>query len=150
MNEKQSIYTLTISTPNGVIDIPIRHRVVNKNDDNMQTTISLTIEGREMCFNAETTEKVLIKFAKSLPAGWSIQSCLSCRYGHFCPTGNADNELFCVTKFEPQEISDLWQVTEDVVERSKRNKNLFHLCDQYAPQTDDYFTYSDYYSEVDR
>ena len=64
MNGKQSIYTLTISTPNGVIDVPIQHRVVNENDDNMQTTISVTIEGHEMRFDAETTEDVLIKFAK--------------------------------------------------------------------------------------
>ena len=75
-------------------------------------------------------------------------SCLSCRYGHFCPVGNADNELFCVTEFEPKEISDLWQVTEDDAERSKRSRNLFHLCEQYLPQVSDYFTYSDYLSEV--
>ena len=64
MSEKQSIYTLTISTPDGVVDVPIQHRVVNENDDNMQTTISVTIEGREICFNAETTEVALISFAK--------------------------------------------------------------------------------------
>ena len=130
MNEKQSIYTLTISTPDGVIDVPIQHRVVNENDDNMQITISVTIEGQEIRFDAETTEDVLIKFAKKLPIGWNIMSCLSCRYGHFCPVGNSDNELFYVTEFEPKEISDLWQVTEDDAERNKRSRNLFHLCEQ--------------------
>ena len=148
MNEKQSIYTLTVSTPDGVIDLPIQHRVVNENDDNMQTTISVMIEGHEMRFDAETTEDVLIKLAKKLPIGWNIKSCLSCRYGHFCPVGNADNELFCVTEFEPKEISDLWQVTEDDAERNKRSRNLFHLCEQYLPQASDYFTYSDYLSEI--
>ena len=148
MNEKQSIYTLTLSTPGGVIDIPIQHRVVNENDDNMQITISFTIEGHEMRFDAETTEAALIKFAKELPVGWSIKSCLSCRYGHFCPIGNADNELFCVTEFEPKEISDLWQVTEDCEERKQRSRNLFYLCEQYIPQASDYFTYSDCLSEM--
>lgn len=148
MNEKKSIYTLTISTPDGVVDVPIQHRVVIGNDDNMQTTISVTIEGQEIRFDAETTEDVLIKFAKNLPVGWNIMSCLSCRYGHFCPVGNADNELFCVTEFEPKEISDLWQVTEDDSERSKRSRNLFHLCEHYLPQASDYFTYSDYLSEM--
>jgi len=101
-----------------------------------------------MCFEAETTEKVLIEFAKFLPADWKIKSCLSCRYGHFCPVGNADNELFCVTEFEPKEVSDLWPVTEDYDERRKRSRSLFHLCDQYIEQSDDYFTYNDYYSVV--
>jgi len=145
MKEKQRIYTLAISTSDKVLDVPIQHRVVHENDDQMQTTISVTIQGQKMSFAAETTEEVLIQFAKSLPLGWNIKSCLSCRYGHFCPVGNDDNELFCVTEFEPKEIRDLWHVTEDDGERNKRHKNLFHLCNQYLPQSDDYFTYNDYY-----
>ena len=123
-------------------------RVVNENDDSMLVTISVTFKGHEMRFNAETTEAALINFAKDLPVGWSIKSCLSCRYGHFCPVGNADNELFCVTEFKPKEVSNLWQVTEGCDERKQRSRNLFHLCEQYLPQASDYFTYSDYLSEV--
>lgn len=145
MEEKYNTFTLPISTPDGLINVSVRHKVVDENNENMWTTISVIIQGRELYFDAETTEQVLIKLAKSLPSGWSIKSCLSCRYGHFCPVGNADNELFCVTEFEPKEISDLWHVTEDDKERGRRSRNLFHLCDQYAPQASDYFTYSDYY-----
>ncbi len=145
MDEKYNTYTLPISTPDGLINVSVRHKVVDENNENMWTTISVIIQGRELYFDAETTEQVLIKLSKSLPSGWSIKSCLSCRYGHFCPVGNADNELFCVTEFEPKEISDLWHVTEDDKERGRRSRNLFHLCDQYAPQASDYFTYSDYY-----
>lgn len=148
MQEKRSVYVLTICTPGGIIDLPIRHKVINENDDTMRTTISATIQGREISCDAETTEEVLIKFAKTLPAGWNIKSCLSCRYGHFCPVGNADNELFCVTEFQPKEISDLWHVTEDEAERKKRSRNLFYLCDQYMAQAKDCFTYSDYYSKM--
>ena len=148
MTEKYNTYTLPINTPDGLINIAVRHRVIDENDENMRTTISVVIQGQEQCFDAETTEEVLIKFAKSLPSGWSIKSCLSCRYGHFCPVGNYDNELFCVTEFEPKGISDLWHVTEDDEERKQRSRNLFHLCDQYAPQASDYFTYSDYYFEL--
>ena len=114
----------------------------------MWTTISVKLQGQELSFDAETTSKVLIKLAKSLPSGWSIKTCLSCRYGHFCPVGNADNQLFCVTEFEPKEISDLWHVTEDKEERRQRSRNLFHLCDQYLPQANDYFTYSDFLLEM--
>lgn len=148
MKEKHSVYTLTICTPSGIIDVPIQHKVVEEDDGNIQTTISVTMQEREMLYDAGTTEEALIKFAKSLPAGWDIKSCLSCRYGHFCPVGDADNELFCVTEFEPKKISDLWHVTEDDEERKKRSRNLFYLCDQYMAQTSGYFTYSDYYSEM--
>ena len=148
MIEKHSTYTLPINTPNGITMVTVQHKTVDENDENMWTTITVKIQGQELSFDAETTAEVLIKLAKSLPSGWSIKTCLSCRYGHFCPVGNADNELFCVTEFEPKEISDLWQVTEDDAERNKRSRNLFHLCEQYLPQASDYFTYSDYLSEV--
>lgn len=145
MKEKCNTFTLPISTPNGVINVPVQHKVVDENDENMWTFISVIIQGEGKRFDAETTEDVLIKLAKSLPSGWSIKSCLSCRYGHFCPVGNYDNELFCVTEFEPKEAGDLWHITEDAEERRKRSRNLFHLCNQYSPQVSDYFTYSDYY-----
>lgn len=148
MKVKYGTYTLTIETSVGIIDVPIQHRVVNENDANMKTSITATMQGKEMCFEAETTEEVLIKFAKSLPEGWNIKSCLSCRYGHFCPVGNADNELFCVSDFEPKNAGDLQYVTENNNERTKRRRNLFHLCNQYMPQSDEFFTYNDYYSVI--
>ena len=116
----------------------------------MQTTIYVAILEKQMNFEAETTEKVLIKFAKSLPVGWSIRSCLSCRYGHFCPVGNYDNELFCVTEFEPKDKSDLYNVTENIYERKSRSRNLFYICDKYLPQTSNYLTYSNYYFEINK
>ncbi len=141
---------LCINTLNGTINITIQHKVINVDQDDMKTIIYVTILEKEMIFEAETTEKVLIKFAKSLPVGWSIRSCLSCRYGHFCPVGNYDNELFCVTEFEPKDKSDLYNVMENIHERKSRSRNLFYICDQYLPQTSNYFTYSDYYFEINK
>lgn len=80
--------------------------------------------------------------------GWVIKSCISCRYGHFCPVGNYDNELFCVTDFDPKEPRDLWHVTENESERKKRSRTLFDCCEKYEEQSKDYFTYSDYYYEI--
>ncbi len=150
MDEKKGCFTLAIDTPDGIISVPVRHTVANENDDKMHTAITVAMQENEMCFDAETTEKVLIEFANSLPADWKIRSCISCRYGQFCPVGNADNELFCVNDFEPNEVCDLWYVTEDEAERTIRSRNLFHLCDLYVPQSDDYFTYNDFYSEVEK
>ncbi len=139
---------MSVDSPDGAIVLPVRHRVVNENDDNMQSSITVTMQGKEMNFKAETTEEALIELARALPDGWSIKSCLSCRYGHFCPVGNADNELFCVTEFEPREIKDLWYVTENAEERAERRRDLFFLCSQYMPQSDDYFSYNDYNSSA--
>ena len=141
---------LYINTPNGIINISVQHKVVNDGQDDMQTTIYVILLENEMIFEAENTEEVLIKLAKSLPMGWSIRSCLSCRYGHFCPVGNYDNELFCVTEFEPKDKNDLYNLTEDIQERKNRSRNLFYLCDRYLPQTSDYFTYNDYYFEINK
>ncbi len=144
MEEKHSVYTLPIHTPNGMLEVLVRHRIVDEDGPNMWVSICAVLQGRTMCFDAETTAEALIQFDKALPSGWHIKCCLSCRYGNFCPVGNADCQLFCVTEFEPKEIRDLWYVTENDAERCKRSRNFFHLCDRYMPQSSHYFTYSDY------
>ncbi len=146
INEK--IYSLTVETPNGIINIPITHKVVDENNYNMRVTINTHLQNKEITLDAETTSEVLIKLAKTLPDNWNIKSCFSCKYGHFCPVGNANNELFCITDFEPKSKPDLWHITEDKKEREKRSRNLFHLCDMHSYQSENYFTYSDWFPEV--
>jgi len=53
-----------------------------------------------------------------------------------------------VTDFEPKEPRDLWHLIENDEERARRSRTLFDLCDMYAPQSKEYFTYSDYYSRM--
>ena len=141
-------YCLTVETPTGTDELKVCHAVANKDEDDTIVTVSTTIHGEMAVFQANTTEDALIQLANHLPTGWSIKSCLSCRYGHFCPVGDYDNELFCVTDFEPKEPRDLWHVTENDEERSKRSRKLFDSCNKYAPQSKDYFTYSDYFSRM--
>ena len=148
MSKKETVYVLTIDAPEGIRKVSVKHKVTEEKDDNMKIEIHISMNGDDLYFVAETTEEVLVQLAKSLPVGFSIKSCLSCRYGQFSPVGNYDNELFCVTEFEPKEIGDLWHVTEDEIERKKRSRNLFHLCEHYMPQTSDYCTYSDYRFQV--
>ena len=106
-------YYLPIATPDGIVRLEINHTVVNRDDEDMSVTLATTIHGETRFHQAETTEEALILLAKNLPPKWHIKSCISCRYGHFCPVGNFDNELFCVTDFEPKEPRDLWHITED-------------------------------------
>ncbi|MBR2860253.1 MAG: hypothetical protein IKB86_00205 [Clostridia bacterium] len=145
---ENKIYYLPIETPNGIVNLEINHTMVNNDEADMSVTLSTTIKGTPVSYQTETTEKALILLAKNLPKNWHIKSCISCRYGHFCPVGNSDNELFCVTDFAPKEPRDLWQVTENEGERKSRSRTLFDCCDYYKAQSKDYFTYSDYYYEV--
>ncbi len=145
---EQKNYYLPIETPNGIIKLEINHTVVNKGDEDMSVTISTTIKGTPVSYQTETTEKALILLAKNLPENWYIKSCISCRYGIFCPVGNFDNELFCVTDFAPNEPRDLWHVTENKEERKKRSRTLFDCCDFHKEQSKDYFTYNDYFFEL--
>ena len=138
-------YYLSVETTDGVDKLKVRHVVENQDEEDMAVTISTTIQDDVVVLQSDTTEDALIQLARRLPVRWNIKSCLSCRYGHFCPVGDYDNELFCVTDFEPKEPRDLWYVTENDEERAKRSHTLFDLCDKYAPQSKDYFTYSDYY-----
>ena len=138
-------YYLSVETTDGVAKLKVCHAVENQDEEDMSVTISTTIQDERVVLRSDTTEDALMQLAKRLPVGWRIKSCLSCRYGHFCPIGDCDNELFCVTDFEPKEPRDLWHVTENDEERAQRNRTLFDLCDKYVPQSKDYFTYSDYY-----
>lgn len=145
---ENEIYCLPIQTPDGIIKLEINRTVVNKDDENMSVTVSTTVRGKNHFYQTETTEEALIQLAKSLPEKWHIKSCISCRYGHFCPVGNYDNELFCVTDFAPKDPRDLWHVTEDERERKNRSRTLFDCCEHYKEQVEDYFTFSNYYYEV--
>lgn len=94
----------------------------------MHTTLSLQIDNKAMTIEAETTEDALLELQSRLPEDCRITSCLSCRHGHFCPVGNNDNELFCVTEFEPKNKRDLYKVTEPDEEKRKRSRNLFSFA----------------------
>lgn len=81
---------------------------------------------------------------KQLPAGVCLQCCLTCRYGNLCPVGNDINEVFCTKDVLITQKSDLFFYTEDDDERAKRSRQYCHLCEDYLPQTDCFYTYNDY------
>ncbi len=145
---EKKVFNLLIENPEEILELEVSHIVENKYEADMCVSLSAIIQGEARLWKSETTEDALILLAKSLPEGWKIKSCFSCRFGNFCPVGDCDNELFCVTDFEPKESCDLWHVTEDVVERNSRRRTLFDYCDFYKEQTECYYTYSDYYCRM--
>ena len=81
---------------------------------------------------------------KKLPEGVTIKCCLTCRHGNLCPVGNAPNEVFCTKDVLITQKSDLYFYTEDEAECEKRSRQSCALCEDYQPQTDDYYTYNDF------
>lgn len=81
---------------------------------------------------------------RQLPEGVLLKCCLTCRHGNLCPVGNYINEVFCTKDVLITQKSDLYFYTEDDGERKKRSREYCSLCEDYQPQTDDFYTYNDY------
>ncbi|MBR6668407.1 MAG: hypothetical protein IKL25_08625 [Clostridia bacterium] len=141
-------YPLQIDTPEGIATVTAVHKVVERDDVIQCATVTVVLDGVTCVGHGDDTEYALYDLAKHLPQGCRLRCCLSCRHGHFCPVGDADNELFCVTDFEPKEKSDLYHVTEDAAERAKRSRSLFCICERYQLQSPEYYTYSEYLHRV--
>lgn len=152
MYEKYTVYPVCFDTPDGEITIPVHHIVEAENEyeDNMHVTVSALVKGEEICFEKDNTEYTFAGFINQLPENWNIKCCFSCRHGNFCPTGDYDNEIFCVSDFAPKQARDLWHVTEDNVERELRSRTLFGFCDRFEPQSGDYYSYSNYLDHVNK
>ena len=101
---------------------------------------SMFIDGKRVELIGNT-ESIFMELSKILKDKYEIHSCYTCKYGNFCPTGDIDNEIFCVNDFEPKCKSDLYFVTEDREERKKRSRTLFDVCESFQPCSDDYYTY---------
>lgn len=87
---------------------------------------------------------------KQLPQDVTIKCCLTCRHGNMCPVGNKPDELFCTKDVFITQKSDLFFYTEDDAEREKRSCGYTCVCDEYQPQTDDYYTYNDFLYQLKR
>lgn len=81
---------------------------------------------------------------KKLPAGVTIHACLTCRHGNLCPFGNQPNEVFCCKDTPVAEKYDVARLCyEDGWE--DRKKAYFDCCDHWEEQSDDFFTYNDFW-----
>ncbi len=110
------------------------------NKDAEHDKFSMLMDGKKIELTGNT-ESIFVELSKTLNEKYKIHSCYTCRFGNFCPTGDKDNEIFCVNDFEPKCKADLYFVTEDSAERKKRSRTLFDICEDYQPCSDDYYTY---------
>ncbi len=112
----------------------------------MHAVIRFEFEGTEICAEGQDTEHALQQVEYVLPRGWHIRCCASCRHGHYCVYGNADNLIWCITDFEPATQRDLWPVS---LYSDPRKRSLFCCCERFVrPGPGDYW-YNDFLFRVD-
>ena len=122
----------------------IVERTVNP-DDSVNVRISVTIDGKTYTVeSSESTESAIVSLQNKLPQNIKILCCQSCIHGNFCAVGDKDNEIFCISDFEPESVDDIFYATEDDNEREKRSRSLLDYCDQHQKITDDRYSYNDW------
>ena len=89
-------------------------------------------------------EDAYASLQKQLPENIRLFCCVACRHGNGCPVGDEPDKLFCTKDVLILRKSDLFYYTEDDDERQKRSKSYTDHCDDFQPQTHDYFIYNDY------
>ena len=60
-----------------------------------------------------------------------------------CPVGNAPDEVFCTKDVQITRKSDLYRYTEEPDEVGKRSRRFGDCCDDFRPQEEAFYTYSD-------
>ena len=85
-----------------------------------------------------------------LPEGVTIKGCVTCRHGNLCPTGNNPDEVFCTKDVTIKEKRDLFFCTEDPDERAKRSREFFHTCEDWQSQSEEFYTYNDFYDLLNK
>lgn len=80
-----------------------------------------------------------------LPDGVKLACCMTCRHGNMCPFGNQANLLFCTKDLHISNVNDVCSVFDSYEEHEKREVSSFACCDDFVYQSDDYYTYSDFW-----
>lgn len=112
--------------------------------DQPKRTVSLRYNGKNYLGEGEMLSDALFNLASQIPSELNLISCISCRFGNFCPTGSEDNEIFCMNDIEIHKREDLFFYTENEEERKKRRKALLFYCKKYQPICKSYYTYNDF------
>lgn len=89
---------------------------------------------------------------KQLPNDVLLKCCLTCRHGNMCPYGNEPGKLFCTKGLIVGSKEDMCNLFDDQ-ENSKifdRIKSVADSCNEYTPQSDDYYTYNDYLYRLEK
>ena len=85
-----------------------------------------------------------------LPKDVKLACCMTCRHGNMCPYGNEENQLICtkgITITSKEDMLDLFDQTDPFEERAVASLDF---CEDFVYQSDDYYTYNDYFYQLNR
>ena len=97
-------------------------------------------------------EDAFANVQKQLPDGILLKCCMACRHGNMCPFGNEPGKLFCTKGLIVDSKEDMCNLFIDQ-ENSKifdRTKSVADSCNEYTPQSNDYYTYNDYLYHLEK
>ena len=114
-------------------------------DDDPSVRLSVVIGGVKYATEfRDNTEYAVIALQKLLSKNVEVVCCQSCAHGFFCPVGDQDDEIFCITDFEPKRKEDIIDAMLDRQKWEKRSRRLLHVCDQYERTTGEKYSYNDW------
>ena len=154
---RQYRYDAVLQTPNGDVAVKLwvgyhEEPLYYKESLEQQSTVNVGCTFDDKDYWGHGSDYLWIDaFAdlqRQLPEGVFLKCCLTCKHGNLCPVGNDRNKVFCTKDVLITQKSDLYFYTEDDGEREKRSRQYCGLCEDYQPQTNDFYTYNDYLYEL--
>lgn len=148
---KKSIFSdLTLLTPSGKIVVPAK--LEYDDGDTAKPISKITITYNETEYRGFGTDwlwtDTFANLQKKLPDDVIVACCMTCKHGNMCPYGNEENQLFCMKDIVVESKMNLCDIFDNVLDKDdeyeKRTVTSFGYCDDFAYQSDDYYTYNDY------
>lgn len=119
----------------------------NENDANSRCEICVAYNGVK--YYGKGTDYLWVdafaQLQKNLPSGIELACCMTCRYGNMCPYGNKENQLFCTKDLNIVDKMQLCNLIDETYKFFDREVFSYHYCDDFLYQSDDYYTYNDYF-----
>lgn len=85
-----------------------------------------------------------------LPKDVKIGCCTTCRHGNMCPYGQSENELFCTKELKINDKEDMCNLFDQTNPIEERSVASFDYCEDFARQSDEYYTYNDYLYQLSK
>ncbi len=139
-------YNISLITPNEIINTTI---AIFYDEKLSSVKLSLSFNGEEISNQGKDYLWVdaFANLQKQLPKNVILKCCMTCRHGNMCPYGNAPGELFCTKDLvirSKEDMCNIFDKDSDGSEMTKRTKHCTNTCDNYQPQSENYYTYNDY------
>jgi len=144
---------VSLLTPNGKTMVPIEITYDNSEvTANPKSEITLLYNGIEYkgygadYLWTDTLADLQMKFPKDI----KLACCMTCHHGNMCPYGNEKNQLICTKGIPITSKEDMLALFDETDPFEERAVASFDFCEDFVYQSDDYYTYNDYFYQLSR